>query len=118
MNPLPPPVPTAARQAIALAGWLLLGTAAAATGALVSPGEWFAQLAKPAWNPPAWVFGPVWTTLYVMMAVAAWLLWISLAAALFTFWRAHRFAAALLIPYLAWVSFAAALNFTIWRMNA
>ena len=38
-------------------------------------GPWYDGLTKPAWNPPSWVFGPVWTTLYVLMAVAAWMVW-------------------------------------------
>ena len=37
------------------------------------PGEWYATLNKPSWNPPSWIFGPVWSALYTMMAVAAWL---------------------------------------------
>lgn len=49
------------------------------TGAQVSPGiassEWYDQLNKPDWNPPAWLFGPVWTSLYIMMAFAAWRIW-------------------------------------------
>lgn len=63
------------RSWLALAGWLLLCFAAAASGAVFMPGEWYAALAKPAWNPPGWLFGPVWSVLYTMMAVAAWLVW-------------------------------------------
>ena len=61
----------ASRQALALVGWLMLCFAAAGTAAFVSTGGWYADLRKPSWNPPAWLFGPVWTSLYVMMAVAA-----------------------------------------------
>jgi tryptophan-rich sensory protein len=39
------------------------------------PGAWYASLAKPAWNPPDAIFAPMWTALYVLMAVAAWLVW-------------------------------------------
>ena len=42
---------------------------------MVSVGSWYAGLTKPSWNPPSWVFGPVWTVLYAMMAVAGWLVW-------------------------------------------
>jgi tryptophan-rich sensory protein len=48
---------------------------AASMGAIFTPGPWFAQLNKPSWNPPSWIFAPVWMTLYVMMAIAAWLVW-------------------------------------------
>jgi tryptophan-rich sensory protein len=147
----------------ALAGWLALAFAAAAMGMFFPPGAWYASLRKPAWNPPNWIFGPVWTVLYASMAVAAWLvwkrggfaaqrgalalfavqlalnaiwsplyfglknpalafvdivaLWLTLAATIVAFWHVRPAAAALLVPYLAWVSFAAALNFTLWRLN-
>ena len=46
-----------------------------AIGLYTLPGEWYAGLAKPAFNPPNWIFGPVWSVLYVMIAVAGWRLW-------------------------------------------
>ena len=135
--------------------------AAAAFGAQFEPGGWYAALAKPAWTPPAWVFAPVWTVLYVLIALAGWLAWradagraaigawivglalngawswlffglhrigwaladISLLIATIALfitatWRTSRAAALLFVPYLAWVSFAAALNLAIWRLNA
>jgi len=148
---------------LGLFGWLLLCFAAAAGGAVFMPGEWFASLHKPAWNPPGWIFGPVWSVLYTMMAVAAWLvwqrggfaaqrrplalflaqlvlnaawtplffglhrpglalaviilLWLAIAATLLSFRPVSRAAAWLLVPYLAWVSFATVLNGALWRLN-
>lgn len=71
----PRPLPPAGRSLAALVGWLLLTYSASATAVFVSTGGWYAGLAKPAWNPPGWVFGPVWTVLYGLMAVAAWRVW-------------------------------------------
>ncbi len=129
-----------------------------------SVGSWYAGLNKPSFSPPGWIFGPVWTTLYILMGVAAWLVWlrraehagVKLALAIFViqlalnlawsylffglrsplaafvdlvalwlailitivaFGRILTAAAALLIPYLLWVSFAGVLNFTIWHLN-
>ena len=146
---------------------LLVGVTgvAALTGALASvrAGDFYQVLSKPTWAPPAQVFGPVWSVLYVLMALAAWLVvrargwpgarpaialyvlqlvlnalwtwlffrwhlgWVALAEIvvlwallLFTtaaFWRARRLAGALLLPYLAWVTFAAALTYAVWRRN-
>ena len=66
-----------ARQFIGLLGWLLLCFVASAIGAIASiqAESFYQQLTQPAWAPPAWVFGPVWTTLYAMMAISAWLVW-------------------------------------------
>lgn len=120
-------------------------------------------MAKPCFTPPGWVFGPVWTILYIMMAVAAWLvwrdrgfggarlalglfvlqlllnglwsfiffglklpglafgeiviLWLAVLGMLTAFWRLAPAAGLLLLPYWLWVSFAAVLNFALWRMN-
>jgi benzodiazapine receptor len=68
------------KKFMALPGFLLLSFAAALVGALFLPGEWYASLAKPAWNPPDWVFGPVWTVLYTLIGVSGWLAWQSRAA--------------------------------------
>lgn len=124
--------------------------------------DWYPRLLKPAGTPPSWVFGPVWTTLYVLMAVSAWLvwrdfgwgarpalliflgqlclnvawsgiffgsrmpgiafaeivvLWLAIAFTLFVFSPLVPLAGWLLVPYLVWVTYAAYLNFAIWRMN-
>jgi translocator protein len=149
-----------------LAAFLLICFAAAGIGSFATypaiPG-WYATLNKPSWNPPSWLFGPVWTGLYAMMAVAGWLiwrrlglqaaatklfffglqlilnalwsvfffglhnpalafteiilLWLAIAATVLMFWRVRPLAGALLLPYWAWVSFAAFLNLTLWRLN-
>jgi len=149
-----------ATRLLVLTGFILVTFCAPLAGMFSPPGDWYASLAKPAWNPPGWIFGPVWTTLYLMMAVAAWLvwrrdgwrrtmglyavqlvlnaawtptffgaqqigwalvvilaLWLAILATLLAFLRVRKAAGWLLAPYLAWVTFAAFLNFTLWRMN-
>ena len=155
-----------AKSAVALLIALVVCYGAAALGGLFaaeSTGDWYAGLAKPSWTPPSWLFGPVWTILYGMMAVAVWLiylqrrrrpiaasivlfavqltfnaawsplffglhrsgiafadivlLWLALAVTVGLFVRRHVVAGLLLVPYLLWVSFAAALNLAIWRLN-
>lgn len=142
---------------------LALVFVAGGLGSLAMPDAWYAQLQKPPLNPPGWVFGPVWTTLYALMAVAAWLvwrehrsanvrmplavyavqlalnaiwsplffglhrpdlalidliaMWCAVAVTLVLFWRVRPLAGGLLIPYLAWVSFAGYLNGSIWWLN-
>jgi len=68
------PIPT---QAAGLVGWLALTAVAAAAGAIASldAASFYAQLARPSWAPPAGAFGPVWSVLYLLMAIAAWLVW-------------------------------------------
>ena len=156
--------PSLGLRVLALAGWVALCFGAASLGALFMPGEWYASLKKPSWNPPGWLFGPVWAALYAMMAVAAWLvwrrggfaaqlrplglflaqialnaawtplffglhwpsaafaeivlLWVAIAVTLVAFRPVSRTATLLLLPYLLWVTFAAALNFALWRLNS
>jgi benzodiazapine receptor len=155
----------AVRQIPALVGWLAVSFIAAAVGAAASvqAQDFYRELVQPAWAPPAAIFGPVWTVLYALMGVAAWLvgqaggfrlnrsaltifvvqlvlnaswswlffgwhrgapaladilaLWVLIVATLIAFWRARRLAGTLLIPYLALVSFATALNYSVWQLN-
>lgn len=154
---------TMTKSWLGLIGWLLVSLAAGAVGALATRNarEFYAGLVKPSWAPPGWLFGPVWTVLYLMMGVAAWLVWrqegwrgaagalslflvqllcnalwswlffawrrgglafadivlliaLIIATAL-AFARLRTLAAALLLPYLAWVAYATALTYALWR---
>jgi tryptophan-rich sensory protein/uncharacterized protein YbjT (DUF2867 family) len=153
-------------QSFALVLFVLICLGTAGLGAFwtnLSVGNWYTTLSKPSWNPPNWVFGPVWTALYIGMAIAAWLvwrknglaeawlplllfgvqlflnaawsalffgmrspgiafadivlLWFAILVTIIAFGRVSSLAAFLLVPYLAWVSFATALNWSIWRLN-
>jgi translocator protein len=152
------------RKFLPLLGFLLLCWGVAALGGWAtsqSVTTWYPEINKPGWNPPSYVFGPVWTILYTLMAVAAWLiwqrgpqargalvpfviqlalnlawsfvffsmqspgiavidilaLWIAIAWTMRAFDNHSRTAAVLLMPYWAWVTFAAALNIAIWQLN-
>ena len=65
------------RDWLGLAAWIVASLAAGAVGGLASrnAAEFYGQLQLPVWAPPSWVFGPVWTALYVLMGIAAWLVW-------------------------------------------
>ncbi len=125
---------------------------------------WYATLIKPSFNPPDWIFAPVWTTLFVLMGISLYLvwnkglqdkkvkthllifglqlalnvlwsflffglhspfyafleiiiLWAAIVLTILNFSKVSRTAGLLLIPYICWVSFAAILNFSIWRLN-
>lgn len=153
------------KQIVGLVAWLAASFVAAAIGAAASvqAGSFYAQLVRPEWAPPGSVFGPVWTVLYALMGIAAWLVWrvggfraagtaltlflvqlgfnalwswlffgwqrgalafadvvllcALVVATLAGFWRIRRLAGALLVPYLLWISFAAALNYSVWQLN-
>ncbi len=63
------------RSAIAFAGFFALVVAAASFGAVFQPGDWYEALRRPPLTPPNWIFGPVWSVLYLLIAIAAWLVW-------------------------------------------
>jgi tryptophan-rich sensory protein len=69
--------PSLKRDALGLAGWIAATFAAGGLGAIASTSAAtvYGLLSKPSWAPPAWLFGPAWSTLYLLMSVAAWLVW-------------------------------------------
>jgi len=117
--------------------------------------SWYANLTKPSFSPPNSIFGPVWTTLYVLMGISLYLvwkkylklfvfhlglnafwsiaffglhnitlalaviiaLWIIIAYMIIKFYKVNKWASCLLVPYLAWVTFAAFLNFSVLLLN-
>ena len=156
------------RSALALLGFLAACFAVAGLGSVITtaqtaPGGWFETLEKPFFSPPSWLFGPVWTILYFLIALSGWLVWrrsgfsgarvamilyfgqlvlnfvwtviffglqapglalieilLLWGAILLTtlaFRPLSRLAAVLLLPYLAWVTFATVLNAAIWWLN-
>jgi tryptophan-rich sensory protein len=153
------------RQVSGLLAWLALVIAVAAIGAFASAdaGSFYTLLRRPSWAPPAWLFAPVWSLLYLSMGIAAWLvwrvdgfrgarlalwlfivqlavnalwtwlffvwrqgalafaeivlLWLLIVATVAAFWRVRPLAGSLLLPYLAWVSFASLLTYACWRLN-
>jgi tryptophan-rich sensory protein len=157
---------TTQKQLVGLVAWLIVSFIAAGIGAAASiqAGPFYAQLVRPEWAPPSAVFGPVWTVLYALMGIGAWLvwrvggfraannaltlflvqlalnalwswlffgwhrgawafadillLWALIVATLIAFWRIRPLAGALLVPYLLWVGFAAALNYSVWQLNS
>jgi tryptophan-rich sensory protein len=151
------------RSVLGAIGALVLTFGAAYIGSRFPVDEWYAALSKPPWNPPNWLFGPVWSVLYLLMAISVWLvwrkegisgailplsvfllqlilnaawswlffglhepswalieilgLWLTILVNIILFWRISSISGILLLPYLAWVTFAAFLNYTLWRLN-
>jgi len=60
---------------IALAFWILLTFAVAAFASQFQPDTWYTTIAKPSWTPPGWIFGPVWSLLYLSMSISVWFIW-------------------------------------------
>jgi translocator protein len=147
---------------VSLLVFIAFVAAAATVASQFGPSQWYIALQKPDWTPPNWLFGPVWTLLYVGIAVAGWLVWRAKTTERvkpFVLWAVQLMlnalwpwiffglqrpnlafadivflliaicgfivivretslpAAWIFLPYALWVGFAAALNFTIWRLN-
>jgi tryptophan-rich sensory protein len=105
--------------------WALLYVLMAAAAWLISrEGGWKIQRVPLGLFLFQWLLNALWTPLFFRLHSSGLafadiiLLWLVLAATLCSFWRVRRAAGALLVPYLAWVTFAAVLNYTIWRLNS
>ncbi len=101
-------------QYIPLAFFLLAVVVAAAFGAGFEAGTWYQDLSKPDWTPPDWAYGPVWAVIYLLMAVAAWRVWVSgknLRIAALTWW------ALILVLNVAWSWMMFGLNRPGWAMG-
>jgi len=149
------------QKTIALLAFLVLVLGGGTViGTSFMPGEWYGALEKPVFNPPNWLFGPVWTVLYIMIAIVGWRTWnrdyrgramqlwfaqlavnfiwtpvffgahltwfgfviiatLNLLVVLFVIlsWSKDRVSSVLMIPYLAWIAFAALLNFSLGWLN-
>jgi benzodiazapine receptor len=147
---------------VAILGVTMVAAAIGGVASVRAP-DFYQQLVRPSWGPSPKLFGPVWTVLYILMAVAAWLvvrargwpdalpaiavylfqlalnalwtwlffrwrtgagafaeivlLWVFILLTIRMFWQARPLAGALLLPYLAWVTFASALCYAMWRRN-
>ena len=80
---------------------------------------WYSQIIRPSFSPPSWVFGPVWTTLYILMSVAIWFNWISYRnkKTLNIYYKTYRLSFLLMLPYLIWSTYALILNGSIFYLN-
>lgn len=155
------------RSPLKLLAAIVICNLAGIIGSLVTTtgeGSWYAAIEKPHFNPPGFVFGPVWTTLYILMGISLYLiwmegtgrrevrlaliffstqlvlnalwtflffglqspflglveiiiLWLFIVATIVAFYRINKTAAFLMVPYLAWVTFAAFLTYSIWILN-
>ena len=162
------------KHIVAFAAFLVIAFLPGIAGSAAVGGMrgFYAEIARPAWSPPAWVFGPVWMVLYTMIGIAGYMswrgllrpgdhaltplgrapdafglfvvqllinglwtpvffglqsflggaiiivfLWLAIVGNVLLFWRIDSRAALLLVPYLAWVTFAGVLNGSIWRLN-
>jgi len=161
INTQPPVQYSGFKSIAAFAVFFVLCFAASSMGIFFGPGEWYDSLNRPSFAPPDWLFGPVWTLLYIMIALSGWLVWrrvgwgssliklwliqlalnalwpplffglqmpgvalaemglfwIAIAACIMHFRPVSNVAAWLLLPYLAWVTFAFVLNMGFWWLN-
>lgn len=154
-------------EALALVLFLILCLSAELMGSLLtmsSVDTWYQTIEKPSWTPPNWLFAPVWTTLFLLMAVSAWMIWLDggirqnivplalfiiqlafnvlwsglffanqspglafinivflwflILSMIIAFIKVKQIAGYMNIPYMLWVTYAGALNLSIWRLNS